>query len=120
MKNTLIVAGCLLVFLGLKYALTPVLIISEDDALSQKGIVSNIVESGEKDLKIELAGLERSFYINRGLEKGLNIDELRRQILGQEILIKYPKYWTPLDWNNRVRHVAKMEFNGELIYSELL
>ena len=32
---------------------------------------------------------------------------------------KYPKYWTPLDWNNSVRHISKVEFDEEIIFNEL-
>lgn len=62
---------------------------------------------------------ERRFYINRGLENGLEINNLKEKLIGNPIVVKYPKYWTPLDWNNSVRHISKVEFNDEIVFNEL-
>ena len=50
---------------------------------------------------------------------GLEISELQRKLIGDEIVIKYPKYWTPLDWNNKIRHISKVEFDDEVLFNEL-
>jgi len=33
--------------------------------------------------------------------------------------VKYPKYWTPLDWNDKIKHISKVEFNNEILFNEL-
>jgi len=99
--------------------LRPVPIVSEGEALVEKGIVNNIFEGGVKDIVIRLENNDRLYYINRGVEIGLNLEELRSKIVGNEVVLKFPKYWTPLDWNNKIRHLSKVELNNEIIFNEL-
>ena len=99
--------------------LRPVPIVSEDKAIVETGIVANIFEAGVKDVVFMLEDIPRKFYINRGLEQGLNLEDLKNRLIGKEIILKYPKYWTPLDWNHRIKHVSKLEFNGEVLFNEL-
>ncbi len=101
-------------------ALRPVPIIAEDEAIAETGIVSTIFEGGENDVIFKLSNSERLFYINRGLEQNLSLEDLRYELIGKEVVFKYPDYWTPLDWNKRVRHLSKVEVGEEVIYSELL
>lgn len=95
----------------------PVPQIEEEDALVYEGFVVDIYETGEKDVafKLEDGAL---FYINRGLESGLNIDSLKTSYLGKELLFKYPDYWTPLDPSGSHKHASQVEFGDTLIYSE--
>ena len=99
--------------------LIPVPIPEEKDCLITKGAVVQISEAGVKDVVFRLKDRGRSFYVNRGLEKGLDLKKLRAQLINQEIIIKYPKYWTPLDPGNSTRHVSKIEFDGETIFTEI-
>ncbi len=97
----------------------PVPIVTEDKALVEKGIVSSIYEGGVKDVVFIIEGNNRKFYINRGLENGLEINKLREKLIGKEVTFKYPRHWTPLDWNNSVIHVSKVEIKGDVIFNEL-
>jgi len=97
----------------------PVPIVAESKAIVKTGVVDHIYEGGENDVVISLRGSQRRYYINRGLENGLEIQNLRDRLIGNEVVIKYPKYWTPLDWNNTIRHMSKLEFEGEVLFNEL-
>jgi hypothetical protein len=97
----------------------PVPIVKEDRALVVKGLVTHVYEGGEKDLVIRLKGEDTRYYINRGLESRFELNSARTKLIGQEVTIKYPKYWTPLDWNNRVRHLSKLELGDEVLFNEL-
>ncbi|GAA0733082.1 hypothetical protein GCM10009430_46900 [Aquimarina litoralis] len=97
----------------------PVPIVSEDEALIQKGIVSNVYEGGTKDIVFKLENNSDVFYINRGLERGLKISLLKKKLIGKEVIFKYPKHWTPLDWDNSSKHISKVETNSEVIFNEL-
>lgn len=109
-----------LVFLGLGILVVrPVPIPDEKDCLRLTGTVSDVYEAGVKDVVFKLQGLDRTFYINRGLEKGLDLTQLRADLTNQEIVILYPKYWTPLDPGNSVRHITKIECNGKTVFSEI-
>ncbi len=52
----------------------------------------------------------KSYYINRGLENGLHIDSLRKQVMGKRVTISYASPTT---------HINRFEINGRALYSEL-
>lgn len=83
------------------------------------GTVWNIYETGVKDVTFQLKGDHRRYYINRGLEQGLDLQQLRAELIGQEVELKYPSYWTPLDPKGRIRHLAKVSHGDRVIFSEL-
>ena len=118
-KNWALLIG-MTVLMGLAVlTFKPVPIPDEEDCLAVRGQVTKIFEAGEKDVVFLLNGMEEAFYVNRGLERGLDIGNLRGELMNKEIVIKYPKYWTPLDPRNAVRHVSKIEVEGETIFTEL-
>jgi len=111
---------CGLMFIGLGTLIfRPVPIPDEKDCLSLTGKVTDIYEGGVKDVVFKLEGFDREFYINRGLERGLELNNLRAQLINKEILIKYPKYWTLLDPGNSVRHISKIEHESQTVFTEL-
>ena len=118
MKYTLIVFGVAFVIVAV-LVLRPVPIVSEDKAITEKGIVTNIYEGGTNDIVFRLENNKRKCYINRGLEEGLELNNLREKLVGNQIVLKYPKYWTPLDWNDKIKHISKVEFNDEILFNEL-
>jgi hypothetical protein len=91
----------------------------EKDCSTLKGTVKEIYESGVKDVAFKLQGHDEEFYINRGLERGLDLKKLKAELINKDILIKYPKQWTPLDPFSSLRHVSKIELDGQTIFSEL-
>lgn len=97
----------------------PVPIVTEDKTISESGVVSEIYSNKGNDVIFVMENTERRFYINRGLENGLELNNLKEKLIGNSIVVKYPKYWTPLDWNNSVRHISKVEFNDEIVFNEL-
>lgn len=97
----------------------PVPIVSESNAISEIGIVKEIYSNKGNDVIFIMLNTDRKFYINRGLENGLELNNLKEKLIGNSIVMKYPKYWTPLDWNNRIRHISKVEFKNEIIFNEL-
>jgi len=104
--------------LGL-YFFRPVPIVKEKDAITVTGIVVDIFEAGVKDVVFKLNGDNVIYYVNRGLEHGLNIDSLKAKLVGNQVTLKYPDYWTPLDKDKKTRHLSKVEFNNEVLFNEL-
>ena len=91
----------------------------EDELLITEGKIEKIFEGGIKDIVFQLEGSERQFYINRGIDQGLDIKSMRNELIGKEVTIKYPDYWTILDPNKKIRHISKIEVEGDIIFSEM-
>ena len=96
----------------------PVPVVAEEKAVIVQGLVVDIFEGGVKDVVFKLNDDNSSYYINRGLEHGLTIEDLKEKLVGNHVILKYPKYWTPLDWNNKTWHISKVEFHDEVLFSE--
>lgn len=92
---------------------------SEKDCLVVTGVVSNISEGGAKDIVFNLKDNKQLFYINRGLEQGYSLTTLKKELEGKAVTIKYPDYFSILDPMKTIRHISKVEHNGETIFSEV-
>lgn len=114
-----ILTGALICVVCAIFVLRPVPVPDEKDCISLTGTVTNIYEEGIHDVVFRLSGQEQIFYVNRGLERGLKLEDLRASLTNQEVVIKYPRYWTPLDPSNQTRHISKIEHKGETVFSEL-
>jgi len=97
----------------------PAPIVTEKNTISESGIVKEIYANKGNDIIFILENVERRFYINKGLENGLELTDLKKRLIGNLIVVKYPKYWTPLDWNDKIKHISKVEFNHEILFNEL-
>jgi hypothetical protein len=91
---------------------------SEGDSIRVEGFVSSVFEGGVKDACFRLKGDNANYYINRGLENGLFLDSLKQRLLNQRISIFYADHWTPLDPEHRSRHITRLEYGSEVLYSE--
>ncbi len=113
-------SGLAIAFIGLLLlVLRPVPIPLEKDCLIKKGVVLEVYEAGTNDVVFKLQDQQQQFYVNRGLERGLELNKLRTELISKEITIKYPKYWTPLNPFNSSRHISKVEHEGRTVFSEL-
>lgn len=56
-----------------------------------------------KDVAIVLEGDPRVYYINRGLERGLSLDQLTQQIQGNQVTLHVieMRLWSPLNPSGR-------------------
>ncbi len=120
-KNILATAAAVVMFVTLAaFTLRPVPVPEDEkECLSVTGTVSNIFEAGAKDVVITLEGNAKTYYINRGLEKGLNPEMLSRALRGKEITIKYPDYWSLLDPGKKLLQISKIEHDGKTVYNEI-
>jgi hypothetical protein len=117
-RSRIILIGVIVFGLG-TLIFRPVPIPDEKDCLALKGTVTEIYEGGIKDVVFKLQGIEKEFYVNRGLERGLDLTQLRAELTNREIVIKYPQYWTPLDPLNLGRHISKIECDGRVVFTKV-
>ncbi len=110
-----IMAITCLAFFGLvAISLLKVPVPKEADCLLVSGTVTAIYEAGDKDIVFKLQEHKNTFYINRGLERGLNLPNLKAVLLYKEILIKFPRHFSV-----GTKHISKIEAAGKTIFTEL-
>jgi hypothetical protein len=109
-------AGCLLLFI-LIFTPVPAAVIENCDVIS--GEVTAVHSPCCLDVVIELAGDEHHYHINRGLERGIDLDDFRQRLPGANATIHYIRtYWTPLDPAGKLRPVAQVAVGKEVLYSD--
>jgi len=69
-------------------------------------------------LVISLENSEGILYVNRGLENGLNLSELSKSLVGNEVKLYYAKHWSLLNPNMKMKHITQIEFRSDTLYSE--
>lgn len=105
-KITLLSIGAFFL-IAVVLVLRPVPTLTDNNTIIEEGMVSEIFQSGS-DIVFRLEDNDQSFYINNGLKDGLEINVLKKNLIGKNIIIEYPKYWTPLDWNDKIKHISKI------------
>jgi len=53
------------------------------------------------------------YYINRGLERGLNLEVLNAKVLNKTVTLHLPKFWIGTS-----EHIAQLTVNDEVIFTE--
>jgi hypothetical protein len=119
LKFILISFSCLLVFfllVGFSILPSP----NPQNCVKVSAEVSKVFEGGgENDIVIFLKDDPNYYYINRGLERGLELEQLKEQISNNTVTLIYIKHWSPLNPMNRTRHIAKLMSRETILYSEL-
>ncbi|MCK4287918.1 MAG: hypothetical protein KAW86_01825, partial [Bacteroidales bacterium] len=85
---------------------------SESNSIKVTGIVEKVYEGGVKDIIFKIYNDPKIYYINRGIENGLDLNELQKEMTGQEISLWYARHWTPLDPKDKCAHITKLEFKN--------
>ena len=118
MKNKVFTGFIVFIFLAAILIFRPVPIVQEENALVVSGIVEKIKLTEGNDFVFKLKDNPTKYYINKGIEAGLDYNEFKQSVINKEVVVKYPKYWTPLDWNNSVRHISKVEHKGTVYFNK--
>ena len=96
---------CTLVLSFMIFKMVPVE--SEDNSVILQGLVVDIYEAGAKDIVFKLDNDNFNYYINRGLEAGMDIDDLKDKLIGNTIEIKYHMH---------SRHIYKLKHNDDVLF----
>ena len=74
--------------------------------------ITKISEGSTFDIIFHDSGSD-FYYINRGLEQGLNLDSLNAKVLNKTVTLHLPKLWFGTS-----EHIAQMAIDDEIIYTE--
>lgn len=63
----------------------------------------------------------KSYYINRGVESGLNVEQLQKELIGKTITVYYYRYgWNVINFRNQVQHICELRTKDKVYYTELI
>jgi hypothetical protein len=114
-----IILGMFVLFILGVITLRPVRIMPEKDLQVLQGKLIGIDVGGVNDLTLTLEGRKEVFYVNRGLERGLDLRDLKSKLINQQVTLKYPAGWSILNPGKRTVHLSKIEHRGQTIFTEL-
>jgi hypothetical protein len=118
MRKPIFITTIFISFILLVLVLMPVNT-SAENSIKVAGIVQSVSEGGTKDLVIQLKDDSLSYYINRGLENGFQLQKAKNDLVGKEIKIFYAKNWTPLaPFGTTNKHISHLATNESVLYSE--
>jgi len=119
MRSNIVIAGGLFLFAAIVIAaLKPVDLRPKKSWITERGVVTEMYETGFKDLVLKLKGQTESYYIDGGLEGRLSLSQLKEKLLNKSVVIQYPERWNPLKNEDSKHFISKLEYEGEIIYLE--
>jgi len=96
--------------------------INRENSIEVKAVVTGVSEGGLKDIVISLKDARDIYYINKGIEKGLNVDDLNKKLIKKSVTILYakPRMLSRFGPMTDTRFITELRLDKEMIYSEFL
>lgn len=83
------------------------------DCIVKEITVDSIYESTDFDITFKEASGD-FYYINRGLEQGLILTELKEKLINKKVTLHLYKFW----FGSTSNHISQLEVDGEIVFSE--
>ena len=95
--------------------------INRENSIVLTDTVLKVGKGAQGNIIIMLYKGDGTLFINHGLEKGINLDTLKKQILYQPVTISYlkPGRLNGISPIADTRHITELKTGEQLIYSEL-
>ncbi|KGD69622.1 hypothetical protein LG45_02380 [Flavobacterium aquatile LMG 4008 = ATCC 11947] len=108
----------IIVFAFFALALIPINT-SKENSIVISGTVKSLSEAGIKDLVFELENDKTTYYINRALENGFQLEKSKTEFIGKKVTLNYAKGWTPLaPFGTTCKHITQISVDGKEVYTE--
>lgn len=83
------------------------------------GRVTKVMDGGVNDVVITLEGDDRIYYINRGQERGVELNRFAQQLEGEQIELRAVQLmWSPLNPSRRVVPVARITLEQKVLFTD--
>jgi len=111
-----------LVFTIILFLLVRPVAITRENSITVNSVIIGVSEGGLKDIVISLKGARDIYYINKGIEKGLNVDDLNKKLMNKSVTILYakPRMLSRFGPMTDTRFITELRLDKEIIYSEFL
>lgn len=95
--------------------------ISRDNSIVFNTIVYKISMGSENNIIFKLDQGNGIYYINHGLDKGLNLDSLQKELINQKVTVLYLKSGFAGGFSSvaSTKHITELRMGDKVIYSEL-
>ncbi len=97
----------------------PVRNVTIEDVIPITGMVTAVDTAPGYDIAISLENDAHYYYINRGLQTPLNLDQLRSDILNKTITLYSVKRWTLFTRDKIMGHISKLMVGDRVLFNEL-
>lgn len=114
----LIFAAILIAGLFFVFRPTPV---SRENSIVFKSLIYRVTEGSEKNVVFKLKDGEGVYYIRHGLEKGLSLETLQKELVNKEVTILYlkPGFVAGFSPVASTKYITELKLGDKVIYSEL-
>ena len=85
-----------------------------EECVVENVIITKITEGTSHDIVFHDDGTD-FYYINRGLERGLNLDSLNTKVLNKRVTLHLPKLLGGIVTSE---HIAQLAIEDEIIFTE--
>lgn len=95
--------------------------VSRDNSIVINTTVEKVSEGSEDNVIFKLNNTSGIFYINHGLQKGLNLDTLQMELQNREVTVLYLKsnFFSGFSPVKGTRYITELKLGTKVIYSEL-
>lgn len=97
----------------------PVRNVQPDDVMKIEGVVTDIQEGPGFDIVITIKNDEHYYYINRGLQHHLTINQLQSKVLNKKVTLYTIERWTIFTRDKNMGHISKLMIDDEVIFNEI-
>ena len=124
MKNlsgkTVIIIFTVLIIALLYLAFRPIPV-SRDNSIVINTTIDKVSEGSEDNIILKLNNTSGIFYINHGLQKGLNLDTLQQELQNREVSVLYLKsnFFSGFSPVKGTKYITELKLGDRIIYSEL-
>jgi hypothetical protein len=124
MKNlsgkTVIIIFTVLIIALLYLAFRPIPV-SRDNSIVINTTVDKVSEGSEDNIILKLNNVSGIFYINHGLQKGLDLDTLQKELVNHEVSVLYLKsnFFSGFSPVKGTKYITELKLGDRVIYSEL-
>ena len=109
-----------IVLVGLVLVFRPTAI-NRDNSIVFQTTVYKVSEGPEKNIILKLDQGNGIYYINHGLDKGLNLDSLQKELINKEVTVLYlkPSFVGGFSPVASTKYITELRMGDKIIYSEL-
>jgi hypothetical protein len=95
--------------------------VSRDNSIVISTTVDKVSEGSEDNIILKLNNTSGIFYINHGLQKGLNLDTLQQELQNREVSVLYLKsnFFSGFSPVKGTKYITELKVGDRVIYSEL-